>query len=200
MIWLWVVGIVVVIGVVAVIAAGRDVSMAEVYEDRPDNALPAGRPLSADDVEAVRFTTAVRGYRMDEVDAFLDRVRDQLASHQPAADTAERPLHSTPHELDTLEADSVGPDSVHSSSSDGVQRSPAAVATGATAAGAPDSPVAGSSPHLPQPQPAPPAYEGSASPDGALADSDQRRAGAHRRDAPAAHGTAEHTAFSSDDR
>lgn len=43
-----------------------------------------GRPLPedeffSDDVAGVRFDTAVRGYRMDQVDAALDRLRERLA-------------------------------------------------------------------------------------------------------------------------
>ncbi|MBA2698244.1 MAG: DivIVA domain-containing protein [Nocardioidaceae bacterium] len=78
MIWFWVVVLVVVIGAAALIAAGRGDAMADVYEDRPDMALERGRRLTAADVRAVRFTTAVRGYRMDEVDAFVARMEAEL--------------------------------------------------------------------------------------------------------------------------
>ena len=40
--------------------------------------LPEG-PLEVGDVSAVRFSVAFRGYRMDEVDAVLDRLSDELA-------------------------------------------------------------------------------------------------------------------------
>ncbi len=84
--WPWVVVLVVVIGAIAVIAAGRDDTMAEVYDDRPDATLPAGRLLTAEDLASVRFSTAVRGYRMDEVDALLERLqRDLRAREAPAA-------------------------------------------------------------------------------------------------------------------
>jgi DivIVA domain-containing protein len=81
-IWLWVVALVVVIGAAAVLAAGRDTSMAEAYDDRPDRTVPTGRPLTADDLAEVRFSTAVRGYRMDEVDAFIDRLRADLIARE----------------------------------------------------------------------------------------------------------------------
>lgn len=70
--------LVVIIGTVAVIAAGRGDAMADVYEDRPDVTLERGHPLTAADIANVRFTTAVRGYRMDEVDAFVARIDADL--------------------------------------------------------------------------------------------------------------------------
>ncbi|MEP6665937.1 MAG: DivIVA domain-containing protein [Nocardioidaceae bacterium] len=82
MIWLWVVVLVAVLGTVAILAAGRDDAMGEVYEDRPDRGIPSGRPLTSDDLDVVRFTTAVRGYRMDEVDAFIDRLRADLMARE----------------------------------------------------------------------------------------------------------------------
>ncbi len=92
MIWFWVVVLVLVIGAVAVVAAGRDNSMAGAYEDRPDRAIPAGRALTADDLQKVRFTSALRGYRMDEVDALIDRLAADLIAREQfteAAETAE---------------------------------------------------------------------------------------------------------------
>ncbi|MEJ7690689.1 MAG: DivIVA domain-containing protein [Nocardioidaceae bacterium] len=95
MIWFWVVVLVVVIGVVAVVAAGRGDAMADVYEDRPDMALERGRRLTAADVRAVRFTTAVRGYRMDEVDAFVARMEAELLAGGHFGDhaVANQPTH-----------------------------------------------------------------------------------------------------------
>jgi DivIVA domain-containing protein len=92
--WLWVVGIVAVVGAVTVVAVGSGASLSEVYEDRPDRTIPVGRPLRSDDLQEVTFTTALRGYRMDEVDALLARVRADLLAreaHEPAvaADGAE---------------------------------------------------------------------------------------------------------------
>ncbi|GAB96016.1 DivIVA domain-containing protein [Kineosphaera limosa] len=40
--------------------------------------LPAG-PLVGDDIAGVRFDTVLRGYRMDQVDDVLARLRDELA-------------------------------------------------------------------------------------------------------------------------
>ncbi len=101
MIWLWVVALVLIVGASAVIIAGRGDAMTDVYEDRPDLTLDRGW-LTADDVAKVRFTTAVRGYRMDEVDAVLDRVstelaeRDALIARLMARLDARRPVDPTP--------------------------------------------------------------------------------------------------------
>lgn len=79
--WLFAIGIVALIGAVAVVAAGWGDTLAEVYDDRPDARVPAG-PLGAADLRRVRFSTGFRGYRADEVDALLDRLAEQLAEEQ----------------------------------------------------------------------------------------------------------------------
>jgi DivIVA domain-containing protein len=67
-----------VVGVTAAVAVGRvRGGMDEPVRSRPDSALPAGR-LTADDVARARFSVGLRGYRMDEVDAALDRVQGEL--------------------------------------------------------------------------------------------------------------------------
>jgi DivIVA domain-containing protein len=67
-----------VVGVTAAVAVGRvRGGLDEPVRSRPDNALPAGR-LGVADVAGARFSVALRGYRMDEVDAALDRVLDEL--------------------------------------------------------------------------------------------------------------------------
>ena len=78
MMWFFSVLVVGVMGLAAAAAAGRFGGMVEVYDDRPDSTVPADRPLTAEDLEAVRFTSALRGYRMDEVDALLDRLAEEL--------------------------------------------------------------------------------------------------------------------------
>jgi DivIVA domain-containing protein len=81
-IWFWVVVLVLVVGAVAVLAAGRDDSMSEAYEDRPDRTIPAGRALTSEDLQRVRFSSALRGYRMDEVDALIDRMAADLVARE----------------------------------------------------------------------------------------------------------------------
>lgn len=83
MMWFFAILLVLALGGVAVLAAGRGTPMAEAYDDRPDVRVPAGRPLTGDDLRRVRFSLAFRGYRMSEVDALLDRVADQLEAATP---------------------------------------------------------------------------------------------------------------------
>lgn len=68
-----------VVGAVAAVATGRIAGGL----DAPVSSLPArGLPpgdVSVDDLGAVRFAPALRGYRMDQVDAVLDRLADELA-------------------------------------------------------------------------------------------------------------------------
>ena|SRR3712207_1085984 len=78
MMWLFAVLAVLLMGGAALVAAGRGGSMAEVYDDRPDALVPVDGPLTGADLREVRFTTAVRGYRMSEVDALLDRLAGEL--------------------------------------------------------------------------------------------------------------------------
>lgn len=82
MLWFWVIVLVALIGAIAVVAAGRGDSMVEPYDDRPDVRLPPGRPLTADDLHAVRLNTGVRGYRMDEVDALLARIEAEMLDRE----------------------------------------------------------------------------------------------------------------------
>ncbi len=80
MTWFFAVLIVLAMGGIAIVAAGRGGTMAEVYDDRPDARVQAEGPLTADDLRRVRFTTALRGYRMSEVDALLERLANELAA------------------------------------------------------------------------------------------------------------------------
>lgn len=126
MLWFWVVVMVVLIGAIAIVASGRGDSMVEVYDDRPDATLPAGRPLRADDLRSVRLNTGVRGYRMDEVDALLARLEAEMLEREDhedvrvvTADGAEpadvepddaEPADPEPADADAEPADEAGPD------------------------------------------------------------------------------------------
>lgn len=77
--WLWVVIAIALLGAIAVVAAGQGESMHDVHEDRPDVLVPRHQRLAAKDIRSVRFSTGLRGYRMDEVDALLARVEAELA-------------------------------------------------------------------------------------------------------------------------
>ena len=78
MMWFFAALVVVVMGGVAALAAGRGAPMSEEYDDRPDALVPTDGPLGAEHVRKVRFSLAFRGYRMSEVDALLDRLARQL--------------------------------------------------------------------------------------------------------------------------
>lgn len=91
MMWFFAILVVLAMGGIAVVAAGRGAPMAEEYDDRPDALVPADGPLAADDLRRVRFSLAFRGYRMSEVDALLDRLAGDLEAAPPPG-TA-RPRH-----------------------------------------------------------------------------------------------------------
>jgi len=78
MMWFFAILVVLVMGGVAALGAGRGTPMAPAYDDRPDALVPKDGPLRAEHVRRVRFSLAFRGYRMSEVDALLDRVARQL--------------------------------------------------------------------------------------------------------------------------
>ncbi len=97
MMWFFAILIVLALGGIAVVAAGRGAPLAEVYDDRPDAGLPAEGPLRAEDLRRVRFPLAVRGYRMSEVDALLDRLATQLQEGEhPREEPLDDPLDDAP--------------------------------------------------------------------------------------------------------
>jgi DivIVA domain-containing protein len=89
MMWLFAILIVLAMGGIAMVAAGRGTPLQEAYDDRPDTLVPADRPLRAADLRAIRFPVALRGYRMAEVDALLARLAGELAAREQAEDRAE---------------------------------------------------------------------------------------------------------------
>lgn len=88
-------GALAVIGVVAAVATGRVRGGLDApTTSRPHRGLP--EQIGPDDVDAVRFSLALRGYRMDEVDAVLARLRDELAARDDElgslrAESADKP-------------------------------------------------------------------------------------------------------------
>jgi DivIVA domain-containing protein len=89
--WLFAVVVVAVIAAVAVVATGRGGAMSEAYDDRRDVRVQADGPLTAEDLERVRFTTAFRGYRTSEVDALLDRLMTEMRAPGPGASPGAEP-------------------------------------------------------------------------------------------------------------
>ena len=83
-------GVVAVLFAAAVFATRGGGELADAPPDVADVGLPDG-PLRAADVEALRFPLAVRGYRMAEVDAALERLAEELAARDRLiADLAEQ--------------------------------------------------------------------------------------------------------------
>lgn len=78
MMWFFAILVVLALGGVAMVASGRGEPLAPAYDDRPDVRLPADGPLVGADLRNVRFGMVLRGYRMAEVDALLERLAAQL--------------------------------------------------------------------------------------------------------------------------
>ncbi|MFD7666934.1 DivIVA domain-containing protein [Streptomyces sp. NPDC059788] len=81
MFWFLLIAMVVVVAAVtlAVVGGGDEGGLGEAAPDRLYEPLPADRPASRADVEAVRLPVSVRGYRMNDVDDVLDRLGAELA-------------------------------------------------------------------------------------------------------------------------
>jgi DivIVA domain-containing protein len=68
-----------VIAGIAVVATGRWGGLPDVEPERsPRGELPADSEVDRPAVDGLRFSLALRGYRMDEVDDVLDRLVDEL--------------------------------------------------------------------------------------------------------------------------
>jgi DivIVA domain-containing protein len=67
-----------VIGGIAVVAAGRGGSLPEPDPDRATTGTLADDEVDRSHIDGLRFTLALRGYRMDEVDEVLDKLVDEL--------------------------------------------------------------------------------------------------------------------------
>ncbi|MBW9206793.1 DivIVA domain-containing protein [Mumia sp. zg.B53] len=77
MIWIGVVVGAVLVGAVVTVVAGRTGDLAPLPSSRRDVLVPADRTLSADDLQAVRFSWAWRGYARDEVDSLMARLEKE---------------------------------------------------------------------------------------------------------------------------
>lgn len=63
---------------VASLLLGRGETQPPAELDRSPVELPADRPVSADDIRALRISVALRGYRMTEVDWLLEQFAGTL--------------------------------------------------------------------------------------------------------------------------
>jgi DivIVA domain-containing protein len=79
-------------------------------EEPPANLPPVLLPANAapQDVDSVRFSLGLRGYRMDQVDQVLDELRDQLAASRNEVETLKARLAEVDRQIPagtgTLEA------------------------------------------------------------------------------------------------
>ena len=64
--------------------------------DRSPVELPVGRPVTGDDVRALRMTATVRGYRMTEVDWLLDQFARTLDERDAEIAELTARLHPAP--------------------------------------------------------------------------------------------------------
>lgn len=76
---------------VGVVAAGLGSGMPSANPDR-DGALLPENPMRPEEVEGLRFSLGLRGYRMDEVDDVLDRLAAELAERDRQIDALHRRL------------------------------------------------------------------------------------------------------------
>ncbi|MDQ3732606.1 MAG: DivIVA domain-containing protein [Actinomycetota bacterium] len=77
----FILGLLVISGVLFAIGAfvfGRGEELAPAPRDSTPVVLPADRPPDAGDIEALRLSVVLRGYRMLEVDWVLDRLSEAL--------------------------------------------------------------------------------------------------------------------------
>lgn len=77
MTWVFAILVGLVLAGVAVVASGR-VGHLPPTEARLGAVPPQDGPLDASSLRTVRFSLAIRGYRMDEVDALLDRLAAEM--------------------------------------------------------------------------------------------------------------------------
>ncbi len=95
---------------IAAFVLDRDPGLMPPRPDAPPFDLPAGRPLNEADIRGLRLDTALRGYRMEQVDELLRRVEYDLgelwahvehleAARGPHGDTAPRAPEGTAADL-----------------------------------------------------------------------------------------------------
>jgi DivIVA domain-containing protein len=77
-------GVAILVAVALVLAFNED-GLQDEPPDYGDLGLP-DRLLDADDIPRLRFRIGLRGYRMEDVDAALDRVAQSMRDTEPRAD------------------------------------------------------------------------------------------------------------------
>ncbi|WP_210424464.1 DivIVA domain-containing protein [Gephyromycinifex aptenodytis] len=111
MILLIAVAIVVVIGVAAALLIGFTGGMS-VHAAQPASSvggLPLGPgPVTSDSLAGVRFDRCLRGYRMDQVDAVLDRLYERLAELESQPGTSAAPQAWYPGQVNDEDDEGAG--------------------------------------------------------------------------------------------
>jgi DivIVA domain-containing protein len=82
----------------AAVLMGRGETQPPAEPDRSPVELPVGRPVTGDDVRALRMTVTLRGYRMSEVDWLLEQFARTLDERDAEIDAlrAHRPAQTAP--------------------------------------------------------------------------------------------------------
>ncbi len=90
MFWLMVVVVAVVVFGTAAVAAGVGGTLGSVAP-APQPLADVEGPVTSADLAGIRFPVVVRGYRMDAVDAVLDRLTDEIATRDARIRELEQP-------------------------------------------------------------------------------------------------------------
>jgi DivIVA domain-containing protein len=101
------IALVAVVAAVALAVLGDGGALKDSEPDRIDDRLPPDRPLLRSDIDAVRLPTAVRGYRMLDVDEVLDRLGAELAERDARIADLETSLAGGPAGATLLKEDDI---------------------------------------------------------------------------------------------
>ncbi|CAN5307682.1 hypothetical protein BH24ACT9_BH24ACT9_02600 [soil metagenome] len=111
----FVVGLVVISGALFAVGSlvfGRGEELAPASRDSTPVVLPADRPPDAADIEALRLSVVLRGYRMLEVDWVLNQLAEALREKDRQIGALTNQLTQQPAAQPLVAADPVAPESV----------------------------------------------------------------------------------------
>jgi DivIVA domain-containing protein len=80
-----------VVGLAAAASTGRFGEMPDVVDDRVHPTVPATGPLTSSEVRDIQFAVVPRGYSMEQVDAFLQRLAAQIDLKETAEPVVANP-------------------------------------------------------------------------------------------------------------
>lgn len=90
---------------VFVVAATFNVFSSETVDEAEESWTGLPAEFTVEDLESVRFRPALRGYRMEDVDAAMAMLRARLSEFEAAADLAGAPAEEAPPTSPTPAAD-----------------------------------------------------------------------------------------------